>query len=139
MKHTKKIDQSYIIAIIFVAAVFLAGLTFLAITYRSFRHYGPGKAPGMENFHHRPLTVDNIESWMTFGFLNRSFNLPPEYLKNALGITDSKYPTITLNRWAKESSIKPADLLEETKLLINNRKNSSPNSSPSINPGSQKI
>ncbi|MDR3559524.1 MAG: hypothetical protein P4L58_03930, partial [Candidatus Pacebacteria bacterium] len=122
-----------------ITLVFLAGLFFLTLTYRSFRHHSPNGALGIKNFHHRPLTVDNIEGWMTFGFINHSFNLPPEYLKNTLGITDNKYPNITLDRWAKESRAKSADLLEETKLLIGNRQKTSPNNSPSISPSSQKI
>lgn len=124
MKHSEKIDQTYLVAIILVTLIFLAGLFFLAATYRNFRRQSPFSPTNIRNFHHRPLTIRNIEGWMTFGFLNRSFNLPNAYLKKALGVNDKKYPNITLDRWAKESGTNPADLLEEIKLLISNYKTS---------------
>lgn len=122
----KKMRRWEVILLFLIALVFLTGLCFLALTYRSFRRQVPPSPESVRSFHRRPLAVGNIEGWMTFGFINRSFNLPPKYLKDALGVTDPKYPNVTLNRWAKESEASAADLLEEVRLLVRNYKSTAP-------------
>jgi len=42
-----------------------------------------------------------IASWMTFDYLNKTFGLPADYLKTSLLITDSRYPILTINRYAR--------------------------------------
>ena len=46
--------------------------------------------------------VEQIQSWMTFRYVNLVFHLPPEYLKSNLAITDSRYPNISIGALAKE-------------------------------------
>ena len=51
-----------------------------------------------------PLTisdVESIQSWMTFDYLDKVFNMPPEYLKTALNLSDPRYPRISLSRYAR--------------------------------------
>ncbi len=42
-----------------------------------------------------------IEPWMTFNYINISFKLPNNYLKNALHISNPKYPNIVIVKYAK--------------------------------------
>lgn len=56
-----------------------------------------------------------IESWMTFDYLNHIFALPPEYLKNTLSISDTRYPKLTLHSYAKRNSIAENAFLSEVK------------------------
>ena len=37
-----------------------------------------------------PMTVSDIQPWMTFDYLNFVFHLPQGYLQNALGIPNSQ-------------------------------------------------
>lgn len=46
------------------------------------------------------IDVNKIQNWMTFDYINRSFSLPNDYLKNEFVITDNKYPRITITREA---------------------------------------
>lgn len=54
--------------------------------------------------------VDYIREWMTFDYINKVFNLPSDYLKNQLGITDARYPRITVLQ-AAAGMHKPLDAL----------------------------
>ncbi len=52
-----------------------------------------------------PATVADvpfIEPWMTFDYLNKIFSLPPPFLQTDLGITDPRYPRLTIARFAKD-------------------------------------
>jgi hypothetical protein len=46
-----------------------------------------------------------ISGWMTFNYLNKSFNLPGDYLKTKLAITSPTYPNITILKTAKEKGV----------------------------------
>jgi hypothetical protein len=57
----------------------------------------------IKNHPHLTLSdVSAIHSWMTFDYLNKLFNLPPEYLKTQLSISDPAYPKMTINKFAKD-------------------------------------
>jgi hypothetical protein len=43
-----------------------------------------------------------IRSWMTFDYLNKLFNLPPDYLKTQLSVTNPAYPRLTIGTFAKD-------------------------------------
>lgn len=59
------------------------------------RHYYRAGIPGQ-------LSTGQIQGWMTFRYLNQVFHLPPEYLKQNLGISDSHYPNLSIGALAKE-------------------------------------
>ncbi|MCX6795182.1 MAG: hypothetical protein NT165_00370 [Candidatus Falkowbacteria bacterium] len=61
-----------------------------------------------------------IESWMTFDYLNKSFNLPGDYLKVALGIQDKRYPFITIDHYSRLRKISNAAALQLTKQSVAN-------------------
>src|SRR4051812_12432281 len=58
----------------------------------------------MRPLHHRPVRtlftkktptaqdVQLIQPWMTFDYIDVVFNVPPDYLKTKLSITDPHYP-----------------------------------------------
>ena len=55
-----------------------------------------------------------IRSWMTFDYLNKLFNLPPQYLKTQLAIPDPAYPTLTISKFAKDIHETPSSTLQAT-------------------------
>ena len=64
--------------------------------------------------------VHLIAAWMTFNYVNKSFNLPKDYLKTELGIKSKAYPNLTIAKAAAEnkvSTINYLTTLRETVLL----------------------
>jgi len=78
----------------------------------------------MHNFYHLPQKsatlsdVNLIERWMTFGYLNKSFNLPSDYFQIALHISDSAYPNVTISRMAKKQNLSISTYLETVKNAV---------------------
>jgi hypothetical protein len=48
--------------------------------------------------------VSYIETWMTFDYVNHLFNIPPSYLETTLGITDSRYPRLTVGEYLEREN-----------------------------------
>lgn len=59
-----------------------------------------------------------IESWMTFGYINRVFNLPSTYLQRQLGIVGVKYPNVQLARYAKDNNADTATFVTQVRLAV---------------------
>ena len=55
-----------------------------------------------------PPTIDTIQSWMTFDYLDHVFKLPSTYFKTDLGITDTRYPRMSLTRFSTDKGISAA-------------------------------
>ncbi len=112
------------IVLIFEARYFIATVQ----TYYSngelrtdyYHPYGNGSVPLPSIIQRNPHapTIDSIEPWMTFDYINVVFKLPQNYLKNILGINDSQYPNIRLDTYAKRSNINPDLLLSVVKQYI---------------------
>jgi hypothetical protein len=52
---------------------------------------------------HGSLTASDvsvIRPWMTFDYINKLFDIPPDYLKNTLSISDPTYPQLSLYGYA---------------------------------------
>lgn len=68
-----------------------------------------------------PLTDANtIKSWMTFSFVNRSFALPNDYLKQELSITNKNYPNVTIREVSKALSKNEIEFLQQIKDSVTN-------------------
>lgn len=62
--------------------------------------------------------VSFISSWMTFDYLNKLFNLPPEYLKIQLSISDPAYPKLIIGNFAKDAHRTASGTLEEVQNAV---------------------
>ena len=58
---------------------------------------------------------DTIEGWMTFDYIDHIFSFPPGYLKAALNISDSRYPRLTIDAYAKSAKIPEKSFLESVR------------------------
>ena len=92
--------------IILVVALVLLGV-FLVGEYRSLRKAQIISARELQLSailkNHGPLTASDINiirPWMTFDYINKLFNLPPDYLKTQLSISDVRYPQLSLSGYA---------------------------------------
>jgi hypothetical protein len=58
-----------------------------------------------------PLNPDDVgmlDTWMTFDYVNHGFLLPENYLQTSLGVTDSRYPRLTIAEYAADVGV-PSD------------------------------
>lgn len=68
-----------------------------------------------------PLQISNvemIENWMTFDYINESFQLPPSVLQDGLHIIDPHYPRMSIRRAARERGTSRDIYLLEVKTVI---------------------
>jgi hypothetical protein len=63
-------------------------------------------------------TIDSIQLWMTFDYINVVFKLPSGYMKDILGISDAQYPNIRLDTYSRRTHIDPEVLLKTVKQYI---------------------
>ena len=54
-----------------------------------------------------------IRSWMTFDYINKLFNLPTDYLKTKLNVSDPNYPQITVYGYAKKEKIDQTTFIDK--------------------------
>lgn len=113
------------------AVALLLTVFFLARAFSNFKRHGFSAPPNYHDFHKKKLEAAEIESWMTFDFLNKAFGLPPEYLKNQLDISDKKYPHLTVDNLAKNTGENSGAVLSKVKKLIEDFQNTKPSEDPS--------
>jgi hypothetical protein len=108
----KKTGRYIEYAIIFLAIVLVVLFVFFVRQYVSLRRADVISAreswisAAVKN--HGPATVSDIgfvRSWMTFDYVNKLFNIPPDYLKTSLSISDARYPKISIAEYAKDDHL----------------------------------
>ena len=90
----------------------------VVIFVQSFQHLKKNNAFRTRQTHRPMIEISQIQSWMTFDYLNRNFNLPVDYLKKSLSITDTAYPKMTLRRAATSQDETVASLVGQVKEAI---------------------
>ena len=63
----------------------------------------------------RSLRPEQIQTWMTFGYVNRVFALPSEYLRQHLNILDSHYPNVQIGHYAKAIKLNTHTFLDSVR------------------------
>jgi hypothetical protein len=124
-EHRKKIFKTTIVVIF--ALLFLISLIWFTSTFKQLYRTGNLEVDysitGRPTRLHRPITISDIRVWMTFDYINVIFKLDPLYLKNTLAITDSKYPNISIEAYARHNRINPQVLLHNIEQAIINYPN----------------
>ncbi len=119
---TKKIYYNIILLI-----VCFISLIWLIITFKQLNKNGNLKIENSINKHKlyysKELAVKNIQPWMTFDYINIIFRLNPSYFQKNLNISDSRYPNIRIDKYAKKYKINLISLLTDIKSLIINYRN----------------
>lgn len=64
------------------------------------------------------LEIGDIDTWMTFEYINTVFKLPTDYLKNTLGITDRQYPKIHIGKYARQEDASADIILENVRAAV---------------------
>lgn len=78
--------------------------------------------------HHAPTASDaaNIQSWMTFDYLNKVFALPRDLLRTKFGIVDPRYPRLSLARYAEESGVSAASFTNAVRSAVRSELSATP-------------
>lgn len=66
-----------------------------------------------------PQSTLQLESWMTFNYVNFVYDLPPDYLRTTLHITDPRYPNVEIRHYAKRYGIDQNTLMHNIDSAIN--------------------
>ena len=126
MKEKLTLSGIFIVVII----LFLIMVHFLIVAFRDLRGGAVFGTPAGQQHSLRNLyglrrgytpsvsDVNSIKPWMTFNYINKIFNLPNEYLKTGLGISDAKYPNITIQKSIQTQGASSTAYLEELKGLV---------------------
>lgn len=62
--------------------------------------------------------VTDVETWMTFDYINHLFALPSQYLQTDLSITSSHYPRLTVAEYAEVRHLEQATFLSQVQNAI---------------------
>lgn len=114
--------------IIFAAVILIVLIIVFVLNYLSLRRadFINQRELRFNNFlrNRGPLTASDvgiISSWMTFDYINKIFNIPADYLKNRLAISDGRYPRISLKTYAREKNSDVVDVLTEVRTALYGR------------------
>ena len=128
MKHFNKQHLALVLKIIIV--LLLVGLVFLTTSlikqYRQIQHLDYIQAARANHSFspvrgNTPITANDtaqIQTWMTFDYVNHLFNVPPNYLKTNLNIADTKYPRLTISQYAKKANVDKSILLGQVQQFV---------------------
>lgn len=96
--------------------------------FNKFQNYPKSKNDFKKIRENKPITNTNqIESWMTFSYINFIFKLPNNYLKNNLNINDTKYPNTSIQRYIKINNLNTGEFIFKLKSLIDSYSNPNTN------------
>lgn len=129
--HVKEEKRSR--TLLFTSLLVLSAF-FLFVCVLFIREYMLLRHSGVLRFHHPRFTpfqpsgstspavtnVELIENWMTFDYINMSFQLPPQLLRDELHISDPAYPRLSIRRAAKESGVSRDAYLVQVKTIVQN-------------------
>ncbi len=114
-----------IVAILIVFALLLVSVFSFARDVSRFRRNGIFVYHGSPRTFHllgkSPATlsdVDFLAGWMTLGYINKSFNIPPDYLKSQFSISDKSYPNETVSKIAKQEGTTTSAELQAVKTAV---------------------
>jgi len=137
----RKRHQHITYAVIFLAIVLAVLLIFFVRDYMRLRKahlIGIREILLMTAINNRgPVTAADISfvsPWMTFGYLNQLFDLPPDYLQSELKISDPEYPNLSLASYASRDHIALAMFMGQVTAALENHFAPAPVAAPTTAP-----
>lgn len=112
----KKIIQWFLVVVLVIFLIF----TFVQIITNVWELKREGVI-SRRNFHKysSKAQISDIQSWMTFRYVNVIFSLPLDYLKHELNIQDKNYPNISISSQAKKNKINTSLYLSSVQQAVN--------------------
>ena len=62
--------------------------------------------------------INDIDTWMTFDYINTIFKLPKDYLRTALSIQDPSYPNLHIGKYARNHKIDAETALQKVRSAV---------------------
>ena len=59
-----------------------------------------------------------IRPWMTFDYINRLFDLPKNYLKTSLNVSDGRYPNVSISEYRESTGTSSVSFLDAVRSAI---------------------
>lgn len=118
----KKVARTWPSILALLVMLFFVVLVWFAVDTVTL--YRTGKLKPDRSLLHRgrleQMSTSEIQPWMNFSYINRVYQLPSDYLQNALRITDSRYPKVQVKTVAKERGISESEMIGQVQVLIHN-------------------
>jgi hypothetical protein len=112
-KTEQPISKWAIGAMVVLVAALVAALVWFALGINSF--YVQVRARPLR---HQEFGTSEIQSWMTFRYVDFVFHLPPGYLAGQLGIAGSSYTNETLGAYSATHGIPTAAFLQSVQSAV---------------------
>lgn len=128
MEHLRKHGHNYVGTVLLVLGIaILTGVVlFFVITHSGRRMHASAVYREFWSAvakRRAPLTASNvnlIRPWMTFDYVNRTFDLPNDVLKTDFAITDARYPYIPLGAYARQRHETSAAFTSQVREAVKN-------------------
>jgi len=120
-EHYIKYAMVFLVIVLLVLAVFITR-DYLSLHRKQLVDAQRVQLSALLNNHH-PLTASDvtlISPWMTFSYINKLFNIPPDYLQTTLTISNPSYPQLSLSGYAKHEHINVAVLMNQVEGALYN-------------------
>lgn len=110
--------RTVLIFALMVLCIFEVSSIFNAVQSTIEEHYQSSYRNVYHQAERKNLSVDEIESWMTFAYINFVFKLPTNYLQSDLQLFDSRYPNIQIRRYARMNHLDEAELVKNVQNAV---------------------
>lgn len=111
------------LSLVFVVLVFLLAREIVSIKRADIISIRKIEFSNFLKSHSGPLTIDDVSivaPWMTFDYVNKLFDLPSGYFKTSLGISNPRYPQISISGYAKSEQMNTTTFLSEVQAALRN-------------------
>jgi hypothetical protein len=126
-KKRQPLGQRIKITLVVLGVVLVALFVFLVRDYLSLRRANliNRRELSLSAFVQKNGTLNSTEvgvihPWMTFDYINRIFNLPQNYLKDQLHVSNPHYPNITLGSYASAENLNTSETVHDVQNAIVN-------------------
>lgn len=102
-----KTERNFILVLIAVSFLVLGFLINNIFTLHIERKY----TETLNKAEKRVISLEEIEPWMTFDYLNFAFMLPERYLQDAFMISGTRYEKFPIGRYARKNNLSKNDFI----------------------------
>ena len=115
-----KIKKLWSWLLLLVGIIIIAIFSWLFFSTRPVANYHSLPVPSLRRQNQAVIVRDPklIETWMTFDYLNKIFDLPTNYLQTALAITDPHYPFLTIRHYVRLQKLEATSTLVLIKEIV---------------------
>lgn len=107
IKSLSKFEKNFVIFIVLILILVFGFIVKNVVSIHLEKKY----TDTLNKSEKRTISVEEIEPWMTFDYLNFVFMLPDGYLQEALQIQDEKFSRSPIGRYARINNISKQEFI----------------------------